>query len=428
MLYQFKRYTMSKVKVVLRQKPSADGTLPLCIRITKDRKTSYIYLGHSLKESEWDKNEQRVRKSHPNSTRLNNFILKKLADANNSALEIETDKPGSSVKAVKSKIKPSAGMTFNKQADAYLNRLQKAGKYNQYTADKPRVKHFKDFLSGDIAFSDITPVLLERFKDYIKSDLKLSERSAINHLVMVRSVFSQAIKENIIDSKYYPFGQGKVKIKFPDSIKVGLNITEIKALEEVELTDPTQNHARNLWLFSFYFAGMRVSDVLRTKWADIVDDRLYYSMGKNNKSLSLKIPEKAKGIIQQYEEFKVNKEDLIFPDLKSCDFNDRFKTQRTIAFKTSAIDKCLRLHVAPAAKIEKKLTMHIARHSFAQNATHVDIRTLQMLFRHTKLETTEGYMGQFIHQTADAAIESVISKKEDKKSGAKKTKYTRKSS
>lgn len=168
---------------------------------------------------------------------------------------------------------------------------------------------------------------------------------------------------------------------------------------------------------------MRVSDVLRTKWSDIVDGRLNYSMGKNNKVLSLKIPDKAQKIISQYEHLKENKDDFIFPDLKNCDLMDRFKTQRTIAFKTSALDKCLRLYVAPAAKIEKKLTMHIARHSFAQNAAHIDIRTLQMPFRHTKLETTEGYMGQFIHQTADDAVDSVISLK-DKKAKAPRRKNT----
>lgn len=45
--------------------------------------------------------------------------------------------------------------------------------------------------------------------------------------------------------------------------------------------------------------------------------------------------------------------------------------------------------------------MHIVRHSFAQIATEIDVRILQKLFRHTKLETTEGYMGPFIHQKAD---------------------------
>jgi site-specific recombinase XerD len=270
------------------------------------------------------------------------------------------------------------------------------------------VKHFRDFLGGDIAFSDITPVLLERFKGYLRSSLKLSERSAVNHLVMVRSVFSQVIKDNVIDSKYYPFGKGKIKIKFPDSVKIGLTLPEIKSLEDAKFDDASHNHARNLWLFSFYFAGMRISDVLRTRWSDIIDNRLNYAMGKNNKTVSLKIPAKAEKILKQYEQFRESKNDLIFPDLKRCDLSNKFNAQRTIAFKTSAIDKCLRLHVAPAAKIEKKLTMHIARHSFAQNATHIDVRTLQMLFKHTRLETTEGYMGQFLHKSADEAMDSVL--------------------
>ena len=174
--------------------------------------------------------------------------------------------------------RPSVAASFNKQAEDYLLRLQKAGKYNQYTADKPRVKHFKDFLGSDVSFPEITPVLLERFKGYIKSELKLSERSAVNHLVMVRSVFSQAVKDNIIDAKYYPFGKGKIKIKFPDTSKVGLTLSEIKVIEEIELTDVAQNHARNLWLFSFYFAGMRISDVLQTRWSHIIDGRLYLSL------------------------------------------------------------------------------------------------------------------------------------------------------
>lgn len=409
MLYQIHRYNMSTVKIVLRQKPNKDGTLPLCLRITKDRKTSFIHLGYSLKEDDWDAVTQKVKRSYPNYVRMNNFLMKKLSEATDSTLELETNKTAVSVKAVKNKIKPSAGASFFAQADAYLGRLENAGKYNQYTADKPRVKHFKEFIGSDIAFQDITPVLLERFKGYVRTALKLSERSAVNHLVMVRSVFSQAIKDNVTDPKYYPFGKGKVKIKFPDSIKIGLIPDEVKALEDVELIDPVQNHARNLWLFSFYFAGMRVSDVLRMRWSDIQNDRLHYAMGKNNKGGSLKLPEKAIAIINQYKEFKENNDDLIFPDLKDCDFENKFKTQKTIAFKTSAIDKCLRTHVAPKANIDKKLTMHIARHTFGNiSGDKIPIQMLQKLYRHSSITTTLGYQANFIHRDADDALDSVL--------------------
>lgn len=414
---------MATVKIILRKKKNKDGaiqlnkdgTLPITMRITKDRKTSFIYLGYSIPEKDWDEINQRVKKSNPNSARLNNYILKKLSEANDSALELETNKTHVSVKAVRNKIKPSAGSTFFAQAELFLERLRATGKYNQYTAEKPRIKHFKEFIGHDIAFQDITPSMLERFKAYLQIPkmrgeklVKLGERSAVNHLVMIRSVFSQAIKDNLLDSKYYPFGKGKVKIKFPDSVKIGLSPEEVKAMEDVELTDPQQNHARNLWLISYYFAGMRVSDVLRMKWSDIQDNRLHYLMAKNNKVGSLKIPEKALQIIRQYQTLKEKKDDLIFPDLKGCDLENSFLVQRTIAFKTSATDKCLRTNIAPKIGVEKKITMHIARHTFAQNATNIDVRTLQKLFRHTKLETTEGYMGQFIHQDADDALDAVL--------------------
>lgn len=400
---------MAHVKIVLRKKKNKEGKYPLALRITKDRKASFIHLGYNLSLEDWDEDKQRVKKSHPNSVRLNNFILKKLSEANDQSLELETKKNYVSSQAVKQKIKPSVGSTFFLQAELYLKRLKEGGKYNQYTADKPRIKHFKEFIKQDIEFQDISVALLERFQSHVKNDLNLSERSAVNHIVAMRSVFSFARKEGVLDEKIYPFGKGKMKIKFPESSKVGLNAEEIMRLEQVQLANPLANHARNLFLFSYYFAGMRISDVLRLRWSDFQNDRLFYSMGKNQKVGSLKIPDKAAEIIKQYEGFKQNKDDLVFPELKGVDFDNKFVTQRTIAFKTSALDKCLKGQVAPAAGIEKKLTMHIARHSFAQMANEqIPVQILQKLYRHSSITTTMGYQSNFTTQQTDDALDKVL--------------------
>ncbi|MDB5282577.1 MAG: integrase family protein [Bacteroidota bacterium] len=402
---------MATVKVVLRKKQNKDGTYPLAIRITKDRRTSFIHLGQHIKETEWDEEHQRVRKSHANSGRLNNFLLTKLAEANNKALEMETNTSAVSSRAVKQKVKQATGARFAAQAELYLSNLQKTGKYNRYSADKPRVKHFKEFLKGeDISLADITESLLNRFKVYLKSTQKVGERTIVNHLVVIRSIFSQAIKESVIERKYYPFGAGKIRIKFPDTLKIGLSPEEVKQLEDVALPHPAQNHARNLWLFSFYFAGMRVSDVLRIKWSDIQNDRLYYSMGKNAKGGSLKMPEKALKIIVQYADQKLKEDDFIFPDLKSLeDLSDKFEMQKRIANTVSRIDRLLRLDIAPLAKIEKKLTMHIARHTFGNiSGERIPLQMLQKLYRHTSITTTIGYQSNFIHKDTDSALDAVL--------------------
>jgi len=405
---------MASIKIVLRNKVNKDGTKPLAIRITKDRKTSFIHLGYHINEVEWDASEQRVKKTHPNSKRLNNFLIAKLAEANNTSLEFETQKREVSSLTLKRKIKPTSSSKFFAQADRYLKELQLAGKYNRYTPDKSRLKYFKEFLAvDDIAFSDITPAKLEDFKINLKSntDIKASERTIVNYLMVIRAVFSYAIERDIIDKKCYPFGEGKMRIKFPESTKIGLSAEEVKLIEDVTLSPTSfEHHSRNLWLFAFYFAGMRISDVLRLKWSDFQNDRLYYTMGKNEKSVSLKIPSKALDIIAQYKVHKTKESDLIFPDLKCVlDLNDTFAVQRRISFVVNRVDKHLRTRVAPAAGITKKLTMHIARHTFGNlSGDKIPIQMLQKLYRHSSVTTTIGYQANFIHKDADDALDAVI--------------------
>ena len=69
-------------------------------------------------------------------------------------------------------------------------------------------------------------------------------------------------------------------------------MAEITALESVEGLTKAQEYALCAWLLSFYFAGIRVSDVLQLKWKDFLDDRLYYRMDKNSKQVYLKVPDK----------------------------------------------------------------------------------------------------------------------------------------
>lgn len=215
---------MASIKIVLRKKKDSTGhypvELPLAIRITRDRKAVYIYLGYKIKETDWDAHAQEIKKSYPNAKRLNALLLKKKLEANNSALEMECEKDDVSAKAVKNQIKPSIGKTFFAYARDYIHLLKEAGKYSIHSAEKSRVGYFRAFLNGqDITFSDITVPLLERFMVHLrKPNAKgrvMAERSAINYLTTIRSVFSHAIKDKSSIKKYYPFGPGKIKITFP---------------------------------------------------------------------------------------------------------------------------------------------------------------------------------------------------------------------
>lgn len=183
---------------------------------------------------------------------------------------------------------------------------------------------------------------------------------------------------------------------------------EIASLETVSLPNVGQHHARNIYLISYYFAGMRVSDVLRLKWSDFQNGGLYYTMGKNNKTDSLKVPEKALAIIEQYKN-DLSMHDLVFPYLKSLsDLKDEFEIRKHIKVKVKSINTYLK-RIGNEQGITKKLTMHVSRHSFAQvSADKIPVQILQKLYRHSNIPTAIGYQSNFSTKDMDEALENVI--------------------
>lgn len=402
---------MASVKIILRTKPNKNGLHPLALQIIKGTNKSIAHLGHAIEPKFWDKKERRVKKSHPHSNRINSLLSVKLAEAEMKLIEFEIDKKDISPKVIKDNIKtkPSSFFTL---ADSYINNLDQSGKYNRVNSEKPRIKHFKAFLKErDISFQEITVDLLNRYRAYLKGIRKVSDRTIINHLILIRTIFNLAIKSNIVDAKYYPFGKDKVPIKFPQSIKIGLNKEEVETIEELDLSSSAYlNHARNVWLFSFYFAGMRVSDVLRLTWDDFKDMRLHYTMGKNKKAGSLKTPEKALKILEQYR----HREDTcrtIFPELDRIeDLKNEYDVQRVTSYEDKKLNAALK-EIAGKMSLKKKLTMHIARHTFGNiSGDKISIQMLQKLYRHSSITTTIGYQANFIHKDADDALDAVVGK------------------
>ena len=75
---------------------------------------------------------------------------------------------------------------------------------------------------------------------------------------------------------------------------------------------------------------------------------------------------------------------------------------------TKKFNKYLK-RIAKKLEINKKLTMHIARHSFGNvSSDKIPIQMLQRLYRHTSITTTMNYQANFIHKEADDALDSVI--------------------
>ncbi|MCB0744938.1 MAG: site-specific integrase [Ignavibacteriae bacterium] len=400
---------MSTVQAVLRKKKNTQNLYPITIRITKDRKTSFISTGQYIDQKFWDVKNRNVKRSHPNASRINHLILKKLAQANEKLLEAEINEETISASRVRENVKGQHKLDFFGVAELHLENLKNAEKYRQYETQKGRVEKFKKFTGQNtLHFKEITVFLLNNFESFILNQEKRKPRTAANYMILIRKIYNLAISEGIAERITYPFGKGKVQIRIPESEKVGLSIEEVKRLENAKDLSPAQQNAVNVWLTSFYFAGIRVSDVLQLKWSDFNDGRLLYRMNKNQKLVSLKVPEKAQVILNQYKEIKLCNSDLIFPYLRDTDFNNAKETLTRTRTVTRTLNERLQL-VAKQLEIDKKLSMHIARHTFGNiSGDKIPIQMLQKLYRHSSITTTVTYQSSFMKKDADEALDSVV--------------------
>jgi len=399
----------SNAKVTLRKKPNNQGQYPLAIRITKNRQSNYMYIGHYIDLKYWDKKNKIVRKSHPNSNRLNNLLITKLVEVNKMLLELQSENNDISSSQIKKKINSSLKNTsFFDVAQDYLDELDKNNKLSRLSSDKVRVKHVLNFTqSKQLTFQEINEGFLKQFSSYLRNK-PLSERSVVNNLVVIRTLYNKAIKMQIVDRKLYPFGADKIRIKFPETNKVGLTIAEIQKIESLVSLTKEERHVRNVWLFSFYLAGIRVADVLKIRWSDIYDGRIRYKMNKNSKYLSLKLPDKISPILDHYINDKKYASDFIFPEMKKANFTDA----KDVYAKTKTANWNFNKHllgIANKAGIIKKVTMHIARHSFGNIAgDQIPIQMLQKLYRHSSITTTMSYQANFISRETDKALDKVV--------------------
>ena len=400
----------SNAKIVLRKKPNSKGLYPLAIRITKNRRSTYQYVGHYIDLEDWDEKNIRVRKSNPNADSLNKLLSKELSNANKALIDLQSEHKDASANQIKKEIYASGNSsTFFELAQEHLDELEIAKKLNRLSTDSALISYIIKFnKSKQLAFQEIDERFLKKLMLHLKSNHGLSETSVMNVLVLIRLLFNRAIKLKIVSRELYPFGGDKIKIKFPETSKVGLNIIEVRAIEALENLTLSEVHTRNVWLFSFNFAGMRVTDVLLTKWSDIYDKRLHYRMNKNSKLLSLKIPDKVFKILDYYRKDKRYATDFVFPELKKANHDNAKDVYNKRKTATKKFNDNLK-SIAKKAKIDKKITMHIARHTFGNIAGDtIHPLMLQKLYRHRDLKTTLNYQAKFIHKEADDALNSVV--------------------
>ncbi|TFH66648.1 MAG: integrase [Gemmatimonadales bacterium] len=135
--------------------------------------------------------------------------------------------------------------------------------------------------------------------------------------------------------------------------------------------------------FVLYSTGLRVSEAARLKVTDIDSDRgqIHVRQGKGRKDRYVMLSPVVLGVLREYARIE-RPYDWVFP---AGHRRDRHITPRAIQREVS--------QAAKRAGIEKRVTPHMLRHSFATHLLEAgtDLRYIQELLGHTKISTTVIY-------------------------------------
>ena len=292
----------------------------------------------------------------------------------------------------------------------------------------------------DITIEDITVDFLIKLDNFLHKWENEREPGKLLHpntievqFNILKTLVHRAIEVGIMNASKDPFLV--FKYKGVKTVKDKLTENEIERIISLELEQGSLIwHCKNYFLFSFYCAGIRASDLIQLRWRNIIERRrLHYQMGKNHKDRDLVLVPKALEILKLYHKENTYPDDYIFPLLNNDAPYAKYITQadkdkmlpdirselyKAVSTKNALINKYLK-KIANLAGITTNLSMHISRHSFAHIAQEAGAGSsaIKEILGHSNLATTERYMGSFDTSKTDATLINLFGEESKGESG-----------
>ena len=241
------------------------------------------------------------------------------------------------------------------------------------------LKYLLEFAPKTLLFEDITTKFLEGYKQFLLA--KIAQVTAKDYFSILNSVLNQALREGHISKN--PMDLLNRKISRPQTTRIFLTLSEVQILHS---TDCVHEPTKRAFLFCC-FCGLRYSDVKALKWSQIKGEEniqyLYFTQQKTNSSERMPLAEQA-----VMEMGKRGADDEFVFDMR----NKKITNKHLSDWKTKA-------------KLNKKVTFHVARHTFATLALNigVELKTVSILLGHKEIRTTEIY-AKIMDKTKDEAV------------------------
>ena len=384
-----------------------DGTALIFIRVTIDRKKKCISTGISVPVSMWNEKEQRVKPHYKDSRKI----------------QVQLDEQAESVRKKLERQEilglPVSLLLFGKEGQAnpttirgffenQVFQLRDKGKIGSSIKYKYCLKLLAETNKVDVPFSYITPNYISKFIDYLK-DRGNSPNSIATKYGVLRAVFNKACYAGLAVQDDSPFNH--IHVSWTKTRKRAIKKEDIDRIKRVELDEDQSvmsiSFSRDIFLFSYYSAGINFKDIATLKYRDINEGIIYYKRHKTGKEMSFPLTTSNMAVMKKYLAPHPHCEDYIFPIL------DR-KLHQTAQQIFNRVHKVLgrvnmNLHILAKKAGTPAITTYVARHTYATvlKRAGVDVSIISETLGHSDISTTQIYLDSFENDQIVAAMKNL---------------------
>ena len=381
----------AKVSILFYAKKSKaknNSRVPIYLRITVNGKQAEFSTGKDVEISKWSSAQNRLKGNSEEARTINKYL--DILQSNVLVLENKLLLSRDSFDATDIKNLLTGDETTERFLipifEEHNSNMEKLIGKEYVIATLKNFKtclaHLKDFLwrfhkKSDINIQKLEPSFLNDFDFFLRTKSNINNNSAVKHTKNLGKILKICYQNNWIEKDLVMFYKGRfqeVNVNF-------LTEEEINTIMNKEFSGKGLDLVRDMFIFSCY-TGLAYIDIYNLKKEQLsigIDKTLWIITNRQKTGNSSNIPllPIAEEIIKKYENHpSVSNSGKLLSVYTNQKVNEYLKT------------------IAENCDINKKLTFHCARHTFATTVTlanNVSIESVSKMLGHKSIKTTQHY-------------------------------------
>lgn len=381
----------AKVSILFYAKKSKaknNSRVPIYLRITVNGKRAEFSTGKDVEISKWSSAQNRLKGNSEEARTINKYL--DILQSNVLVLENKLLLSRDSFDATDIKNLLTGAETterflipifeeHNSNMEKLIGKEYAIATLKNF---KTCLAHLKDFLwrfhkKSDINIQKLEPSFLNDFDFFLRTKSNINNNSAVKHTKNLGKILKICYQNNWIEKDLVMFYKGRfqeVNVNF-------LTEEEINTIMNKEFSGKGLDLVRDMFIFSCY-TGLAYIDIYNLKKEQLsigIDKTLWIITNRQKTGNSSNIPllPIAEEIIKKYENHpSVSNSGKLLSVYTNQKVNEYLKT------------------IAENCDINKKLTFHCARHTFATTVTlanNVSIESVSKMLGHKSIKTTQHY-------------------------------------